>query len=55
LRDCDSSEREWIEIVGGLAIIASVGLVIIETRQNTDAVSAQAVPLSLTKLTEGNP
>ena len=35
--------KQWIEIVGGLAIVASLGLVIIEIRQNTDAVSAQAV------------
>ena len=35
--------KQWIEIAGGVAIIASLGLLIIEIRQNTDALSAQAV------------
>ena len=35
--------KQWIEIVGGVAIVVSLGLVVIEIRQNTDAVSAQAI------------
>jgi len=35
--------KQWIEIAGGVALIASLGLLVIEIRQNTDAVSAQAV------------
>jgi hypothetical protein len=35
--------KQWIEIVGGVALIVSLGLLVIEIRQNTDAVSAQAV------------
>ena len=33
----------WVEIVGVVAIIVSLGLVAVEIRQNTDAISAQAV------------
>ena len=35
--------KQWIEFAGGLALIASLGFLVIEIRQNTDAVSAQAV------------
>ena len=34
--------KQWIEIAGGVALIASLVLLAIQIRQNTDAVSAQA-------------
>ncbi len=40
------SERNrpnWLEIVGVVAIVTSLGLVVVEIRQNTNAISAQAV------------
>lgn len=35
--------KQWIEIAGGVTLIASLGVLVLEVRQNTDATSAQAV------------
>lgn len=43
---------QWVEIIGVIAIVISLGLVVFEIRQNTDALSAQAVQALNTELSE---
>lgn len=39
----NESKTRWFEIIGGVAVIASVLLLAWEVRQNTQAVKAQAM------------